>query len=614
MMYPYKLRRQFTFALIISSNIEEDKMNSKSVRKILLAFILVLAMQLACGKGQSDSQPGGDQPVAEPPTEAQGDSPQSPSGGGYLFQDDFQDGQADDWNVNASWYVVQDGDSYVFSADGAGLAWVPGGGAWGEYVYRANTRLDRGSLVLNFNLSQTGRYLLHIRSDGLFLVKEFPVGEFTTLAQTGPFQTSGWNHLTMGNQGGHIQVYVNRVLWIDYTDSSPLPQGTIGVSTLDGSRGAIDDVLVTALKTQLPAGVVQAPPPIADAPDPEPLGELALDDVDFGDEPPPPPQVDLADPAVSFLVEGGESASIDPGGCITVEWSVSNATAVYFRGQAVAMQGLLDDCPGADTTYDLEVVAFDGGTSQHSVTVSVSGGAGPSPSGKPDLIITGAYFEPDPVMSGERFSAHYSIQNQGDVPSGPFTLRWHFHAATGLADCNWDIDGLDPGGASWGACSLLTYAAAGQSPTTLTVDVEGEIDEGDEGNNEATPTLYVEGESQGGQPEAGQPELHISGVQISPRSPETGQELEVTVSIFNGGDANAGGFNLIWQPEASFVGCSWDVAGLAAGVGNGFTCTYQGYSLASLHLWRAEVDVDNEVIESDENNNSMQGEISVKNP
>jgi hypothetical protein len=586
--------------------LEEDFMNSKPVRKILLAFILVMAIQLACGGGRQN-----DQPVSTQPPAGQADAPASPSGDGYLFHDDFQQGNADAWNVSASWYVVQDGDSYVFSADGAGGAWVPGGQKWGEYVFRVNTRLERGSLALSFNLSQSGRYLLHIRSDGLFLVKEYPVGEYTTLVQTGPFQTAGWNHIALGKQGGHIQVYVNRVLWIDHTDSSPLPQGTIGVSTLDGSKGAIDDVLVTALRTQLPAGVVQAPLPIANAPEPASPNDLDLGDVDLGDEPPPPPDVDQVDPTVSFLVEGGGSASIDAGNCITVEWSVFNAMAVYFRGQAVAMQGLLDDCPGTDTTYDLEVVAFDGSATEHTVRVSVSGA---SQSGKPDLVITGAYFEPDPVISGERFSAHYAIQNQGDVASGPFTLRWNFSPGTGLADCNWDNDGLDPGQAAWGACTLTTFAPAGWSSTTLTVDVEGEIDESDETNNVATPTLFVEGAPQGGQPESGEPELHISGVEINPSSPETGQEVTVTVTIYNGGDAGAGGFNVIWQPEASFVGCSWDVSGLVAGGGDTLTCTYQGYSFAALHLWRAEIDVENEVAESVETNNSHQGEIKVNDP
>jgi hypothetical protein len=457
-------------------------MKSKSVRKILLALILVVGMQLACGGGRQGAQP----------VSTQG-APAIPSGGGYLFHDDFQQGNADVWNVTASWYVVQDGDSYVFSADGTGAAWVPGGHTWGEYIYRVNTRLDQGGLVISFHVSQTGRYLVYIRSDGLFLIKEYPVGEYTILAQTGPFTTAGWHYLAMGSQGGHIQVYVDRVLWMDVTDSSPLPNGTIGVSTPSGSRGAVDDVLVTALRNPLPSGVVQAPAVVANAPEPEPLGDLELGDVDSGGEPPPPPEVELVDPTVSFLVEGRGSAAITAGECITVEWSVFNATAVFFRGAAVAMQDYLDDCPGADTTYDLEVVAYDGTSRRYTVSVSVSAPAGPPPpSGKPDLIVTGAYFEPDPVISGERFSAHYTIQNQGDAPSGAFTLRWNFSPGVGVADCNWDYDNLDPGQAAWGACTLTTNAPAGWATTTLTVDVEGEINESDETNNVATPILTIE--------------------------------------------------------------------------------------------------------------------------
>jgi hypothetical protein len=460
-------------------------------------------------------------------------------------------------------------------------------------------------------VSQSGRYLLHIRSDGLFLVKEQPVGEYSTLAQTGPFPTAGWHYLAMGSQGGHIQVYVDRILWMDVSDSSPLPNGTIGVSTPSGSRGAVDDVLVTALRNPLPSGVVQAPAAVANAAAPEPPSDLDLGDVDLGNELPPAPEVESVSPTVSFLVEGGPSVSISAGECITVEWSVFDAMAVFFRGAPVAMQEFFDDCPGTDTTYSLEVVAFDGSTSEHTVGVSV---AGAYQSGKPDLIVTGAYFEPDPAISGERFTAHYAIQNQGDAASGPFTLRWNFSPGVGVPDCNWDNDGLSAGQAAWGTCTLTTNMAAGWASTTLTVDAEGEIDESDEGNNVASPTFFVEGGAQGGQPEAGDPELHISGVEIDPSSPETGQAVTVMVTIYNGGDGNAGAFNVIWQPQASFVGCSWDVAGLAAGAGDTLTCSYEGYPFAALHLWRAEIDVDGEVGESIETNNTMQGEVKVNDP
>jgi hypothetical protein len=68
-------------------------------------------------------------------------------------------------------------------------------------------------------------------------LKEQPAGNVTLLAQTGPFAMNAGHSVAVANQSGHLQVYVDRVLWMDVTDSAPLANGTVGFSAVDGFAG-----------------------------------------------------------------------------------------------------------------------------------------------------------------------------------------------------------------------------------------------------------------------------------------------------------------------------------------------------------------------------------------
>ena len=55
------------------------------------------------------------------------------------------------------------------------------------------------------------------------------LGEVTVLAQTTQPALGEWHWFTIAMQGAHIQVYVDRVLALDYTDPNPLTAGTAGL-------------------------------------------------------------------------------------------------------------------------------------------------------------------------------------------------------------------------------------------------------------------------------------------------------------------------------------------------------------------------------------------------
>lgn len=378
----------------------------------LVSFVLLLGLAAtitACRLGQGGATPEAE-PQSQPPPAQSGPGLGLPPGisGVVLFQDDFQDGQADGWSINSAWNVQQNGDMYTLRADGDGGAWVTNGGNWQNYIFRVGVRLESGSFLMSMNLTQSGRYMLHIREDGIYLLKEQPAGNYVILTQTGPFTMNAPHSVAIANQDGRLQVYVDQILWIDYTDNLPILAGTIAVTALDGSRVAVDNVVVLSLSAPLPAGIVQAPPPAAAAPDP---AEIA------------PP-------------EGG----------------------------------------------GLEIVDVD----------------------------------PEPDDS--------QVQDQ---------------------------------------------------------------------------------------PSVGQPDLAIDRVTIQPAAPEQNQPVTVAVIVQNGGDGHAGAFNVVWQPEGSFVGCNWDIFGLPAGEVLDMVCDYQGYPTTGAFYWVASVDPDNEVPEMEDGNNSQSDEILV---
>lgn len=403
--------------------------------RLLMVFFSVLLAILACGREQKTA-PDENVPVQSPETAPVDDSDQpvqseTAQGGDILFQDDFQDGQPDRWDITAAWNIQQSGDVYTFATSGSGGAWVPEGSGWNNYAFEASIRLDAGSLLLGFNLSQAGRYMVRLDEVGLYLIKENPAKSYTVVAQTGPVSLSEWHQLDARAYNGHIQVYVDDELWVDYIDNAPLTTGTIAVTSQSGSQGAVDNILVTKIGAPLQEGVVvHAPPPL---------------DVEA--------DLDMSDEGIALdQIPEAENQSV----------------------------------PEENQTF----------------------------AGLPDLIVLEATYDPDPVISGQPFIANYVIQNQGDSPSGAFTLFWKFHEATGIGVCSWDYAELGAGETVWGGCTKTTNAQPGQSPARLIVDYEGEINESDENNNELSTTLQViaSAEDSGGEAESALPDLAIGSM------------------------------------------------------------------------------------------------------
>lgn len=100
-----------------------------------------------------------------------------------------------------------------------------------------------------------------------------------------------------------------------------------------------------------------------------------------------------------------------------------------------------------------------------------------------------------------------------------------------------------------------------------------------------------------------QPDLYISEYSFN-HPPKQGEAFTVRIGLYNKGNAKADGFWWEWWPTKYNFACRQRIdEGLVAHGGRIVTCTYTYGGWANYET-KAVVDADNEVVESDEGNNS----------
>jgi len=121
-------------------------------------------------------------------------------------------------------------------------------------------------------------------------------------------------------------------------------------------------------------------------------------------------------------------------------------------------------------------------------------------------------------------------------------------------------------------------------------------------------TANVEQGSNGGQVEA-LPDLSMNVDFSEPRT--AGQPFTVVMHIHNSGNANSAVFTAVWFSAENVVGCSTDVS-VPAGETVDHVCSFGGYPESGMYNWSANVDVENEILESNEGNNLSWGGVSIQ--
>jgi hypothetical protein len=161
------------------------------------------------------------------------------------YKEDLQDGRAQGWELPAGWRIENPSGSPVLA--GRGHQWATlKGKSWQDYEFSLWLTLQRGTIHLNYrNAPGPNRYFVGFQEGGLYLKKQ-EGSRFTDLASSAVSHTLGEPHLVqIAGRGGHIEVFVDGVKEVDYTDAAnPIRAGAIALETLDDSYAQVDGIQV----------------------------------------------------------------------------------------------------------------------------------------------------------------------------------------------------------------------------------------------------------------------------------------------------------------------------------------------------------------------------------
>lgn len=230
-----------------------------------------------------------------------------------------------------------------------------------------------------------------------------------------------------------------------------------------------------------------------------------------------------------------------------------------------------------------------------------------------DLFISEFSLSPTVPEQGQPVDVRLGVYNKGTAPAGRFKVEWWAGENYQSPACTWAVDDLAARGGRILHCRYAGYPSWYSKLVTKAVaDPFGSVAETEEANNVRTMTIQV---AKAGA--AGQPNLSIAAIALSPAPPTQGRPVQVKVKVHNSGTAAAGPFKVEWWPGERFPepACKWRVNGLASGDTTLQRCTYEGYrSWYSSLVTKAVADVSNDVAESDERDNVTRMEIRVGKP
>jgi len=178
---------------------------------------------------------------------------------GPAYSEDFEDGQAQGWELEPGWQVVQDGSSYVLG--GEGHVWARANQSFdGDLRQSFRVRLLQGRIHLVVRLTDTSRYFIGFDTQGSDLNKQYFPDEFHNglAGLRTPHSLDRWYQVEIVLKDSTIGFLVDGMQQWSYTDPQPLIGGSFAFETLDDSRVYVDDIVVDLGAAQVPAPAVAA--------------------------------------------------------------------------------------------------------------------------------------------------------------------------------------------------------------------------------------------------------------------------------------------------------------------------------------------------------------------
>lgn len=170
---------------------------------------------------------------------------------GILFQDNFEDRNADGWALDPGWDVSLESGNYVLTGCGHSFA-RPNLSGWSDYTIEVGFKLVKGSF--HFNLRENLyaghiRYFLGVHTGRLSLSKQI-TSDFFDLSQSNvSLELNRWYTVRAVVDGNSIKVYLDGTPVINYTDADiPILSGISSFETLDDSIAHFDDISVTGTR------------------------------------------------------------------------------------------------------------------------------------------------------------------------------------------------------------------------------------------------------------------------------------------------------------------------------------------------------------------------------
>lgn len=166
------------------------------------------------------------------------------------FPEDFEDGQADGWDLGKGWEVKLEDNDYVLacSSDEWSQAFPKAGDGWFDYTLETRVKVIQGEIQIKSRTSErpyNAGYILTLNEDGLHLGR-YIVGEYTHLSSSPSFlEYNRWYQISIVMNKTNIEVYVDGEIKLDYNDSDlPLIFGGIAFCTGPDSHAFINDIIV----------------------------------------------------------------------------------------------------------------------------------------------------------------------------------------------------------------------------------------------------------------------------------------------------------------------------------------------------------------------------------
>lgn len=174
----------------------------------------------------------------------------TPCGFGVWYCEDFDDRNAQFWDLSPAWSIEREGGNSLLA--GSGHVWATlNEHAWNDSRVKLDLRLWYGTIHLNYRLQPITngiiRYYVGVSEKYIYLQKSKYNGEWSSLETVNyHFPTGEWHQVEIAGWDNHIAVYIDGELVLQHIDEESYPEsGTIAFETLDNSKAEIDNIEVT---------------------------------------------------------------------------------------------------------------------------------------------------------------------------------------------------------------------------------------------------------------------------------------------------------------------------------------------------------------------------------